>query len=166
MPNEKYPIDKIDEINKILADLSAPKSDYVSNVPNSPGLYLADADDESEIFPDDNSSQPIAQNTQSKEYSHQTESDFNKAVVKGDELLKMNKFQEAVSSYNSALALNPGDQESEGQNCRYERKYLINKIILMEIIMKLMLMLIIQISIKILVRLKVILNQESFKFYI
>jgi len=121
IPEEQYPDDRITEINAIMAQLKAEQENYTLTLKTADQL-LAEGDYNAALIEYRKASEIFTEETYPKEkieeingiLAEQTrlagiEESYNKAIAEGDRLMEEGKYQEARSSYETALVIKAGE---------------------------------------------------------
>ncbi len=118
-PEEKFPSERINIINKILNDIESQKSDYADYISKGDKylkteLYEKAKDSylkASNIFTDEKyPKEQIAQIEKILKQILLDEDNYQKAVKEADDLFSLSKYADALNSYKTALQYKPNDQ--------------------------------------------------------
>lgn len=130
-PNEKYPKDRIAEIDKKLADASAQKRNYDAALAKADAAYRQQKLEEAKlsyqdalnIYPDEEYPQNRINEINKKLLAQKSAADkkaaeeraYSQAVRKGDSLFNLSMYKESKNAYNQALAVKSGESYPKGK---------------------------------------------------
>jgi len=125
-PEERYPIDRIAEIDRIMAQRAANQSNYNNAIARADKLFKSSKWEEAKsayqealsIYPTEQYPQARINEIDNKliamrsaaEQEQARESAYKASVRRADSLLNLKKYQESMASYNQALAIKSKEQ--------------------------------------------------------